>query len=254
MGAWVLSRFPAWKSATTRRSLQFPRGHPWAALLPARSSARVVRKENTSRRFRSSLQNHSCPSKRRSSSPRDAGSNRPPPEFPSRSRVSAASAERRRRRAARRSSDRAPPVQIRTRIHSRVSLANTVRLVSDLCPSGRYLSWCAPRVVFFTRRGCSFVPRAKFFRNPRTLHPHSHKLCDILVRFLFERGNQVAEVKFPLPPRIQHVLRCFPKCFPPVTVLQRVKEQETLCSEYVRIFCLPRPRTCRVCCVHGYEP
>src|SRR5215472_8502714 len=245
MGAWVLSRFPAWKSATTRRSLQFPRGHPWAALLPARSSARVVRKENTSRRFRSSLQNHSCPSKRRWSSPRDAGSSRPPPEFPSRSRASAASAERRRCRAARRSSDRAPPVRIHTRIHLRVSLANTVRLVSGLCPSGRCLSWCAPRIGFFTRRGCSFVPRAKFFRNSRTLHPHSHKLRDVFMRFLLERGNQIAEFEFMLPPRIEHVPRSLAKRFASVTVLQRVKEQKTLCSKYVRIFLLQRLRVCR---------
>src|SRR5260370_5077310 len=60
------------------------------------------------------------------------------------------------------------------------------------------------------------------------LHPQADKLCNILVRFLFERGNKVVKIEAPAVPGIEHMTESVAKGFLAITFAQCVKEEKTL--------------------------
>src|SRR5882724_3274373 len=94
---------------------------------------------------------------------------------------------------------------------------------------------CSPSLTRRQRRS-SLVANAKLLRHAGALHPQPYKLGHVLMRFLFERGNQVAKLQIPLLPGIQHMANRISKHFTPILVLQRVKKQEALRMNDVRCF------------------
>ena len=76
---------------------------------------------------------------------------------------------------------------------------------------------------------------AKLLRNAGMLHPQADELRDVLVAFLFERGDEVAEIKTVLPAGGKHVVDGAAKSVLAVVVLKRIKEKKTLRADYVLI-------------------
>ncbi len=81
------------------------------------------------------------------------------------------------------------------------------------------------------------------------LHPKAYELSNVLMGFLFERGDQVVQVEASAAPSLQHVAKRRAENSLTVTILQAVEKQNALRADDIIGFRL----TCSGVCGNGAE-
>jgi hypothetical protein len=74
------------------------------------------------------------------------------------------------------------------------------------------------------------------------LHPKAHEFGDVLVRLLFEGGDEIVQVKAAAAACVKHVTECGAEYLRTITILETVKKQNAFCSHNIVGFRLMRRR------------
>src|SRR5271168_571757 len=77
---------------------------------------------------------------------------------------------------------------------------------------------------------------AKILRHTGAFHPQTYKLGDILVRFLFESGDEIVEIEAAAAARGKHVAKSAAGNFAAVTLFESIEEEEAFCAQNSVVF------------------
>src|SRR5450631_310047 len=100
----------------------------------------------------------------------------------------------------------------------------------------RLLSWCGLLWICRQRAAGAFIAGAELFRDAGAFHPVANEFGDVLMRFLFERGDEIVKIETSTPAGVEHMAEGLAENVLTVAILQRKKEEKALGANHIRVF------------------